>query len=149
MDKSTKINIWYVIAALLGLLAVHSLYNRSTKLTPIPYSRFQALLDEDKVAEIAITQNQIRGTAPVWLLTPRTSLGTAASGRPAHRSVGCIMKDAATPKLANSPEPAKSEQALQQVQADQTSLSGLQAQQSQTGLLGRPTAPGRKPLFRS
>jgi hypothetical protein len=89
MDKSTKINIWYVIAALLGLLAVHSLYNRSTKLTPIPYSRFQALLDEDKVAEIAITQNQIRGTAPVWLLTPRTSLGTAASGRP--RSPFCRM----------------------------------------------------------
>jgi cell division protease FtsH len=62
MDKSTKITIWYVIAALFGLLAVHSLYNQSTKLTPIPYSRFQALLDEDKVAEIAITQNQIRGT---------------------------------------------------------------------------------------
>jgi hypothetical protein len=59
------------------------------------------------------------------------------------------MKDAATPKLDNSPEPAKSERVPQQVQADQTSLSGFQAQQSQTGLSGQPTASGRKPLFRS
>ena len=66
-----------------------------------------------------------------------------------HYSVGCIMKDAATPKLANHPELAKSEQALQQIQADQTSLPGLQARQSQTGSSGQPTAPGRKPLFRS
>jgi len=33
------------------------------------------------------------------------------------------MNDAATTKLANSPEPATSEQVPQQVQADQTSLS--------------------------
>ena len=36
------------------------------------------------------------------------------------------MNDAATTKLANSLEPAKSEQASQQIQADQTGLSGLQ-----------------------
>ena len=59
------------------------------------------------------------------------------------------MNDAATTKLANSLEPAKSEQAPQQIQADQTGLSGLQAQHSQTGSSGQRTASGRKPLFRS
>ena len=43
-------------------------------------------------------------------------------------------------KLANSLEPAKSEQAPQQIQADQTGLSGLQAQHSQTGSSGQRTA---------
>ena len=61
---------------------------------------------------------------PLWRLTPRTVAGTAAA-------------------------PAKSEQALQQVQADQTSLSGRQTQQNQMGLSGQPTAPATEALFRS
>jgi len=62
MDKKTQINFWYVIAAVLGILFVQNLYIQGTKIAPIPYSRFQALLDEGKVVEIAITQNYIRGT---------------------------------------------------------------------------------------
>src|ERR1043165_4788964 len=62
MDKKTQINFWYVIAAVLGILFLQNLYLQSTKATPIPYSRFKVLLNEDKVAEIAISQNHIRGT---------------------------------------------------------------------------------------
>jgi len=62
MDKKTQINFWYVIAAMLGILLVQTLYIEGTKITPIPYSRFQTLLDQGNVAEIAITQNHIRGT---------------------------------------------------------------------------------------
>jgi cell division protease FtsH len=62
MDKKVQINFWYVVAALVGILIVQSLYIQGTRPEPIPYSRFQALLDEGKVAEIAITQNHIRGT---------------------------------------------------------------------------------------
>jgi cell division protease FtsH len=62
MDKKTQINFWYVIAAVLGILFVQNLYVQSTRPTAIPYSKFQALLDADKVAQIAISQNQIRGT---------------------------------------------------------------------------------------
>ncbi|MGH6928007.1 MAG: ATP-dependent zinc metalloprotease FtsH [Dongiaceae bacterium] len=62
MDKKTHINFWYVIAAVLAVLFIQNLYLQSTKLTPIPYSRFTALLNDDKMAEIAITQNHIRGT---------------------------------------------------------------------------------------
>ena len=62
MDKKTHINFWYVTGAILLMLWIQSLYLESTKSTAIPYSRFQTLLNEDKVAEIGITQNYIRGT---------------------------------------------------------------------------------------
>src|SRR5262249_24955115 len=38
------------------------LYLQSTKLTSIPYSRFETLLDQNKIKEVAITQNRIQGT---------------------------------------------------------------------------------------
>src|SRR6266478_3583342 len=44
------------------MLLIQSLYLESTKLTPIPYSRFETLLDANKVSEVAITQNRIQGT---------------------------------------------------------------------------------------
>ncbi|HYZ40417.1 MAG TPA: ATP-dependent zinc metalloprotease FtsH, partial [Stellaceae bacterium] len=61
-DKKFHINFWYVIAAVLGMLLVQDLYLESRKLTPIPYSQFEKLLNEDKVKEVWISQNQIQGT---------------------------------------------------------------------------------------
>src|ERR1700731_1216658 len=61
-DKKFHINFWYVIAAVLGMLLIQDLYLESTKLTPIPYSRFQTLLNEDKVDKVAIGQNYISGS---------------------------------------------------------------------------------------
>jgi cell division protease FtsH len=62
MEKKQQIHFWYVIAAVLLMLLIQSLYLQSTKLTPIPYSRFETLLNENKIKEVAITQNQIQGT---------------------------------------------------------------------------------------
>jgi cell division protease FtsH len=61
-DKKVHINFWYVIAAVLGMLIIQDLYLESTKLTAIPYSRFQTLLNEDKIAKIEIAQNYISGS---------------------------------------------------------------------------------------
>jgi len=61
-DKKFHINFWYVIAAVLGMLLIQDLYLESIKLTPIPYSRFQTLLNEDKVDKVAIGQNYISGS---------------------------------------------------------------------------------------
>jgi cell division protease FtsH len=61
-DKKVHINFWYIIAAVLGMLVIQDFYLESTKLTPIPYSRFQTLLNENKIAKIAIAQNYISGT---------------------------------------------------------------------------------------
>ena len=62
IDKKTQINFWYVIIAILGILVVQNMYTKYTKVEPIPYSRFHELLDQDKIAEIAITENHIYGT---------------------------------------------------------------------------------------
>src|SRR5215813_359562 len=62
MEKKQQIHFWYVIAAVLLMLFIQSLYLQSTKITPIPYSRFETLLDQNKIKEVAITQNRIQGT---------------------------------------------------------------------------------------
>lgn len=62
MDKKSQINFWFVIVAILGLLLIQNLYSQYTQVEPIPYSRFQHLLEQGSVAEIAITEHQIFGT---------------------------------------------------------------------------------------
>src|SRR3954454_7937009 len=62
MDKKFQINFWYIIIAILGILLVQNLYKEYTKVEPIPYSRFHTLLEQDKIGEIAITENHIYGT---------------------------------------------------------------------------------------
>ncbi len=62
MDKRTQINFWFVIVAVLSLLLVQNLYTQYTQVKPIPYSRFQHFLEDGRIAEIAITENQIFGT---------------------------------------------------------------------------------------
>jgi cell division protease FtsH len=61
-DKKIHINFWYFIAAILGMLLIQDIYLASTRLTPIPYSRFQNLLNDGKVAKIEIAQNYISGS---------------------------------------------------------------------------------------
>ena len=62
LDKKIHINFWYIIAAVLAVLLIQDVYIESTKLTPVPYSRFQTLLYEDKIAKISIAQNYISGS---------------------------------------------------------------------------------------
>jgi cell division protease FtsH len=61
IDKKTQINFWYVMIALVGILFVQSLYEKYNKVEPIPYSRFQALLEQGMIAEIAVTHDYIYG----------------------------------------------------------------------------------------
>lgn len=62
MDKKAQINFWFIIVAMLSLLLIQNLYTQYTQVKPIPYSRFQHLLEQGSVAEIAITEHQIFGT---------------------------------------------------------------------------------------
>ncbi len=62
VEKSHHINFWYITAAMFAVLMFQSLYQASTKPGPIPYSRFQALLVGDRIAEINISANLITGT---------------------------------------------------------------------------------------
>jgi cell division protease FtsH len=62
MDRKVKINAWYIVAAVAGLLLIQSFYQSSKQVTSIPYSRFEMLLDQDKIDKIWISQNSIEGT---------------------------------------------------------------------------------------
>jgi cell division protease FtsH len=62
MDRKTKINIWYIVVALAGFMLVQGFYQQSKQYTTIPYSRFQTLLNEDKIDQVSIEQNTIEGT---------------------------------------------------------------------------------------
>jgi cell division protease FtsH len=62
MERKHQVHIWYAIIAVLGLLVLQGLYQASKQFTPIPYSQFQSLLDQNKINEIWVAQNTISGT---------------------------------------------------------------------------------------
>lgn len=62
LNKKIQFNFWYIVIAILGMLFLQNLYTQYTRIEPIPYSQFLNLLEQEKVAEIAITENQIYGT---------------------------------------------------------------------------------------
>ncbi len=61
MDRKTKINVWYILAALAGFMLIQAYYQASKQYTTIPYSRFEQLLDENKIDRVWIAQNSIEG----------------------------------------------------------------------------------------
>ena len=61
MENNTKFNIWYVLAAIWGVLLLQSLIFDQFRAKVIPYSEFIQALTQDKVIEIAIGQDRISG----------------------------------------------------------------------------------------
>ncbi len=61
-NRKTTINIWYIVAALVGFTLVQSFYQSSKQSTTIPYSRFQTLLDQNKIDKVWIEKDSIEGT---------------------------------------------------------------------------------------
>jgi cell division protease FtsH len=61
MDKSKRFNTWYWVAAILGILLIQYFMAMAQQIAPIPYSQFQQLLRDGKVAEIGISDRFIQG----------------------------------------------------------------------------------------
>src|SRR5688572_17022181 len=61
MERKTQYNIWYVAVAFAAILLVQYFYAQSQRAAPIAYSTFDRLLDEGKIARIAITDKYITG----------------------------------------------------------------------------------------
>src|SRR5688500_2845011 len=61
MDRKTQFNIWFVIVAFLGVLAFQYVWQAARTVATIPYSEFQQLARDDKVADVIITENHIQG----------------------------------------------------------------------------------------
>ena len=62
MEKRTQFSVWYFAFALIGIVLLQNFWQDVRTTAPIPYSEFQQLLREDKVAEIAVSDNRIVGS---------------------------------------------------------------------------------------
>ena len=62
MEKKTQFSIWYFIFAMFAVFTLHDIWVQMRSTEPLPYSEFQKMVKEGKVAEIAITDNTIQGT---------------------------------------------------------------------------------------
>jgi len=59
--KKTGFNLAYVLIAALGVLALQDWWIRAQAVATIPYSQFQKLVREDKVASVVVSADQIQG----------------------------------------------------------------------------------------
>lgn len=62
MNKHFRFNLTYLILAVMGVIFLHDIWVQMHTVAPIPYSEFQHLLKENRVAEITVSQNHIMGT---------------------------------------------------------------------------------------
>ncbi len=62
MDKKTRFHLGYVLLALVGVLVLHDLWVASRATETIPYSEFQRLVREDKVASVVVSDRSVEGT---------------------------------------------------------------------------------------
>ena len=78
MDKKTQFNIWYWIAAFLGLMVFQYLFAAATQVAQIPYSEFQTYLTQGRIAEDAFSATS-RVASPNRLTAGRCSSPPASS----------------------------------------------------------------------
>ncbi|MFO1307408.1 MAG: ATP-dependent zinc metalloprotease FtsH [Burkholderiales bacterium] len=61
MDKQRQWNLWYFLAAFLLLVMFQNWWTASRTVEAIPYSQFLTLLDEGRVVDLTVRQDQIVG----------------------------------------------------------------------------------------
>jgi cell division protease FtsH len=62
MDKKAQLHTWYFVVAILGVFALQYFLAQYLAVEILPYSEFQKILREGKVAEVTVTENYIHGT---------------------------------------------------------------------------------------
>ena len=67
MNSSRQINIGYWIAAFIALMMFQYFYTTATQVAQLSYSRFQSLLEQGMIADVAVSDQYIQGnfTQPV------------------------------------------------------------------------------------
>ncbi len=62
IKREHHINFWFIIVALIGIMAIQTVAMIPKVSKTIPYSEFQRLLDEGQVSDLVVGQDQITGT---------------------------------------------------------------------------------------
>ena len=60
--RKRQITIWYIVAAMVGVLIVQAIWANYSQVATIPYSQFETLLNGDKIAKVTVSQNAVHGT---------------------------------------------------------------------------------------
>ena len=61
-DRKRQIMIWYVLAAIFGVLIFQQVWSGYSQVETISYSQFETLLDQNKVADATVGADSIAGT---------------------------------------------------------------------------------------
>jgi len=61
-DRKHQFAIWYFFAAFLGVMLIQYLWLQYSQIETIPYSQFEQLLDENKIADVIVGSDTIQGT---------------------------------------------------------------------------------------
>ncbi len=61
MEKKFKFSIWYVVLGIWVVILVQNMLSSAFSIRTIPYSEFLKMLKENRVEEVAISENQIQG----------------------------------------------------------------------------------------
>ncbi len=61
MEKKTKINVWYIIVAALGIMMLQNMWSQSKQVQVIPYSEVQRYLEAEQVQEMVVTETHVYG----------------------------------------------------------------------------------------
>ena len=61
MEWKTQLNIWYVVAAVFGILLLQTWWPESHKVEIIPYSAFVSYSKDGKISEIFAIERHIKG----------------------------------------------------------------------------------------
>ncbi|WP_370463430.1 ATP-dependent zinc metalloprotease FtsH [Mesorhizobium sp.] len=60
-NRKTQFNIWYWIAAFVGLMIFQYVYTATQNIAQIPYSQFETMLRDGKIADVQVSDRFIQG----------------------------------------------------------------------------------------
>jgi cell division protease FtsH len=61
MERRTRFHVAYVVFAIFAMLAIQEAWQRAQTVEVLPYSEFEKLLAEDKIAEVVVDDTRITG----------------------------------------------------------------------------------------
>jgi FtsH Extracellular len=62
MNNKTRFNVGYAIAAILAIFLIQYFFSAASQIAVIPYSEYQQLLKQGKVATVGISDRTLQGT---------------------------------------------------------------------------------------
>jgi cell division protease FtsH len=75
MERKTQFNVGYLLFALFAVVLVQQWWQRAQTIEVVPYSEFERLLAQDKIAEVTVSDQRITGT----LKTPENGKSIAVA----------------------------------------------------------------------